>query len=196
MNYEDLELTEEEQKLLATLASVKEKLDQRTLSRYSRINPFAENLIDWHEKGERFAKEGTVIYDSATLIGNPSIGAHCWIGEGCMVDGSGGLEIGDYVVLSCGVHIYTHDTVKWALSGGAAEYKRAPVRVGNCVFVGAQSVITCGVTIGDHVLVGANATVVQDVPSYTIVAGTPAKPIGRVVVENGEVSYEYDTESQ
>ena len=191
MGVDDLNLTDEELNLLNTLQGLKQKLDDGTFQSYRRINPFAENLIDWHEKGERFAGAGSVIYDSATLIGDVKIGEHAWIGEGCMVDGSGGLEIGDHVVLACGVHIYTHDTVKWALSGGLADYKRAPVTIGDCVFVGAQAVITCGVTIGSHVLVCANATVTEDVESFSIVAGTPARKIGSVFVDGAQVTFEY-----
>ena len=191
MGVDDLNLTDEELNLLNTLQGLKQKLDDGTFQSYRRINPFAENLIDWHEKGERFAGAGSVIYDSATLIGDVKIGEHAWIGEGCMVDGSGGLEIGDHVVLACGVHIYTHDTVKWALSGGLADYKRAPVTIGDCVFVGAQAVITCGVTIGSHVLVCANATVTEDVESFSIVAGTPARKIGSVIVDGAQVTFEY-----
>ena len=191
MGVDDLNLTDEELNLLNTLQGLKQKLDDGTFQSYRRINPFAENLIDWHEKGERFAGAGSVIYDSATLIGDVKIGEHAWIGEGCMVDGSGGLEIGDHVVLACGVHIYTHDTVKWALSGGLADYKHAPVTIGDCVFVGAQAVITCGVTIGSHVLVCANATVTEDVESFSIVAGTPARKIGSVIVDGAQVTFEY-----
>lgn len=185
------ELNEDDLHLLASLRSLKKKLDAQTLGQYKRINPFAENLIDWHEKGETFAKSGSVIYDSVTIIGDVTIGEHAWIGEGCLIDGSGGLIAGDYVVIASGVHIYTHDTVKWALSGGKAEYNRAPVTIGSNVFIGAQSVITCGVSIGDHVLVCANATVTNDVESNTIVAGTPARPVGRVVIDGDSVELKY-----
>ena len=192
MNVDGLNLTAEELKLFETLKSLKGKLDQGTLDRYRRINPFQENIIDWHEKGERYAGAGSVIYESATIMGDVRIGENAWIGEGCLVDGSGGLTIGNHVVLACGVHIYTHDTVKWALSGGLAQYKHAPVTIGDNVFVGAQSVITCGVDIGSHVLVCANATVTESVPSYSIVAGTPARIIGSVEVDGADVRLSYN----
>ena len=191
MNIDDLGLDSDERKLLVTLQSLKSKLDAHTLSRYRRVNPLAENLIDWHEKGEQYAGPESVIYDSATLIGDVAIGDHVWIGEGCMVDGSGGLEIGNHVVLACGVHVYTHDTVKWALTGGLASYKHAPVSIGDCVFVGAQAVIACGVKVGEHALICANATVTKDVPPYAIVAGTPARVIGTVMVDGANVELKY-----
>ena len=49
------------------------------------------------------------------------------------------------------------------------------VRVGNDVWIGANSVIMPGVTIGDGVVVGAGAVVTKDVPAYAIVVGVPAK---------------------
>lgn len=44
-------------------------------------------------------------------------------------------------------------------------------------WIAANSVITAGVTIGKHSVVGAGSVVVRDVAPYTIVAGNPAKPL-------------------
>jgi acetyltransferase-like isoleucine patch superfamily enzyme len=52
-----------------------------------------------------------------------------------------------------------------------------PVIVGNDVWVGAGSFILRGVTIGDGAVVAANSVVTEDVPPYTIVAGSPARAI-------------------
>lgn len=83
---------------------------------------------------------------------------------------------------------YTHDTVKWALSGGKAEYEYAPVRIGNCCHIGALSVIVKGVTVGDHSVIGAHSLVNRDVPAYTVVVGIPARITGRVEIsDDGEV---------
>ena len=46
--------------------------------------------------------------------------------------------------------------------------------------LGSNSTIVCGVTIGEHALVGAGAVVTKDVPAYAIVAGVPARIIGDV----------------
>jgi len=186
-----IELSESNTILFQQLASLREELDSYTLEKYQRINPLFENLCDWNEKGTRFGKEGTVLYDSATIIGDVQIGAHCWIGLNTIIDGTGGLIIGDYVTVSSGVHIYTHDTVRWALSGGKALYEYSPVTIGNCVFIGAQSVVLRGVGIGEHSLICANATVTKDVPPFSIVAGTPARVIGRVIIDNDGVKLEY-----
>lgn len=49
--------------------------------------------------------------------------------------------------------------------------------IGNDVWIGYEAVILAGVTIGDGAIIGTRAVVTKDVPPYTIVGGTPAKPI-------------------
>jgi acetyltransferase-like isoleucine patch superfamily enzyme len=61
------------------------------------------------------------------------------------------------------------------------------VTIGDCVYIGPQSVIVAGVSIGDHCVVGANSFVNKDVEPRTVVAGSPARPIGRVVGDGKEV---------
>lgn len=51
------------------------------------------------------------------------------------------------------------------------------ITIGNDVWIGYEAVILAGVTIGDGAIIGARALVTKDVPPYTIVGGTPAKPI-------------------
>ena len=53
------------------------------------------------------------------------------------------------------------------------------VKIGNRVFVGYNSIILCNVKIGDDVIVGAGSVVTRDIPSNSIVAGNPAKVIGK-----------------
>ena len=46
--------------------------------------------------------------------------------------------------------------------------------------IGANATIMCGITIGDNAMIGAGSVVTKDVPSNSIVAGNPAKVIGKV----------------
>ena len=49
--------------------------------------------------------------------------------------------------------------------------------IGNDVWIGYESLILAGVTVGDGAIIAARAVVTKDVPPYTIVGGVPAKPI-------------------
>lgn len=52
-----------------------------------------------------------------------------------------------------------------------------PIKIGNNVFIGCNSIILKGVTIGDNSTIGAGSVVVNDVPANSVVAGNPAKVI-------------------
>lgn len=128
----------------------------------------------------------------AWITGDPDIGLGTWIGAFTVVDGSGGLRIGAGCDISCGVHIYTHSTVKRCVSGRAHEQvDRAPVRIGDRVFLGANAVVMMGVTIGDEAVVGAGAVVTKDVPARAVVTGVPARRVGTVHIDGSDVRMRY-----
>ena len=126
----------------------------------------------------------------AWIIGEPVIGPGTWIGAFTVVDGSGGLTIGAGCDISCGAHIYTHSSVRRCVSGRAYEQvDRAPVTLGDRVFVGANAVIMMGVRIGDEAVVAAGAVVTRDVPARTVVAGVPARPVADVTIDGAQVGF-------
>ena len=166
------------------LRALHDALRAETRRSYDRDLPFEELVFDRWERARSLGfGEGASIYHNAYVFGDVLVGARTWIGPFVMLDGSGGLEIGATCSISTGVHIYTHDTVRWSLSGGAHEPERAPVRIGACTYIGAQAIVLRGVTIGDHCVVGAGALVTRDVPAFSIVDGVPARVRGRVVVD-------------
>lgn len=59
-------------------------------------------------------------------------------------------------------------------------YSKGPVMIGNNVWIGDKATILPGVNIGDGVVIAANAVVCKDVPSYSVVAGAPAKIVKEV----------------
>ena len=52
---------------------------------------------------------------------------------------------------------------------------REPVRIGDCTFIGANSVILMGVTIGSHCIIGAGSVVTSDIPDGALAVGVPAR---------------------
>lgn len=127
------------------------------------------------------------------MFGDVEVGEHTWIGPYTLLDGSGRLTIGSWCSISSGVQIYTHNTVKWALSGGAAQYEHAATTIGDCCFIGPLCVVAMGVTIGPRCVIGAHSFVNRDLPAGSIAVGAPARTVGRVLVDDdGEVRLVYD----
>ena len=115
----------------------------------------------------------------AWIAGNPEIGDDVWIGAFCVIDGSGGLTIGNGCDISAGAHIYTHSTVKRAITEGTAEIARNRTNIGAHCHLGANSVVLMGCNIGHHSIVGAGAVVIEgtDAPPYSLLVGVPARII-------------------
>lgn len=187
-----MDLSDKQKRLLSELRELHRTLRKNTAQKYHRINPFCEDLFDWKERGHFWTDSKNVtIYNSTTVAGDVKIGENTWVGPFCSLDGTGGLEIGCYCSISAGCQIVTHDTVRWAISGGTEPYEYAPVSIGDCCFVGSHAIVTKGVQIGDHCVIGAGAVVTKHVPSCAIVGGVPAKVIGQVVVCGEGVKLEY-----
>ena len=103
------------------------------------------------------------------------------------------IEIGDDVLISWGVTVVDHnshaisfyersqDVVNWRLGKKDwANVKIAPIKISNKVWIGFNSIILKGVTIGEGAIVGAGSVVTKDVPAWTIVAGNPARVIREI----------------
>jgi acetyltransferase-like isoleucine patch superfamily enzyme len=184
------------EQLLAQLQDLHSDLQQRMMSRWNRDLPFDELLFDRWERARRLGfGEGASIYHNTFVMGDVRIGRSTWVGPFVMLDGRGGIEIGDFCSISTAVHVYSHDSVRWALSGGEAEYELGRVEIGDCTYVGSHSVVVRGVTVGDHCVVGAHSLVNADIPSYSIAFGVPARVRGRVVIDqSGQIEFEWAEE--
>jgi acetyltransferase-like isoleucine patch superfamily enzyme len=170
-----------------------ERLREEKRAQFNRDIPFDELLFDRWERARALGfGAGVSIYHSSLVYGDVKVGAGTWIGPHTLLDGSHGLTIGSTCSISAGVNIYTHDTVQWALSGGAAAAEGAPVVIGNCSHIGSHTVVAKGVTIGDHCVIGAGAFVNRDIAPWTIAVGAPCRPIGRVELRNGRYDLIYD----
>lgn len=162
------------------LRSMLAKLRAGVRARWNRSLPFGDHVSDrWERAKELGFGEGASVYDSSLVLGDVKVGEHTWIGPGTVLDGSGGLEIGAYCSISAGVQIYSHDTVKWATSGGVAGPERAPTHVGSCCYLGPNVVVAMGVTIGDGCVIGAGSLVLDDVPAGSKAYGTPCRVVGK-----------------
>lgn len=187
------EATDELDRLLDETRRLYERLREAARAEWNRDLPLDELLFDrWERARELGFGEGTSIYHSSYVYGDVRVGRGTWIGPFTILDGTGGLAIGDNCSISSGVHLYTHDTVGWAVSGGEAGYEYAAVQVGDCCYVGPHAVVAKGVTIGEHSVIGAGSFVNRDVAPYSIAVGSPCRVVGRVRLDDGEATFEYE----
>lgn len=125
------------------------------------------------------------------------IGAGTNIHRNCVLKGKDSISIGKYCEIAEGVHIISSNhavnranlnlTVQLAVGAGRLFYSKGPVVIGHNVWIGDNAIVLSGVVVGDGAVIGAGAVVTGDVPPFTIVAGSPARPVrkrfGEEVIE-------------
>lgn len=178
--------------LFKELNSIHELFFDAFKNQFDRSLPFTDEIFDRWERANKLGfGKGTSIYDSSYVFGNVKVGINCWIGPFTIIDGSGNLSIGDNCTISTGVHIYTHDNIKKTLSGGNFPIDYDRVSIGECSYIGPQSIVVKGTNIGKHCVIAANSFISNNVPDYSIVAGNPGKIIGKVNMRGTVPEFEY-----
>ena len=121
---------------------------------------------------------GSYIFIGASFnnIGNIEIGENSIINQNCRLANNGNIKIGNNTSISPEVFILTadHDLQSSNFIG-----RVKTVTVEDYVFIGTRATIMPGVTLNKGCAVAAGAIVTKDVAPYVIVAGVPAKPIGK-----------------
>ena len=149
--------------------------------RYGRSLPLADYVVDRWEKARQLGfGRGTSIYDSVLVLGEVQVGRNTWIGPFVVLDGSGGLTIGSNCSISAGAQLYSHDSVRWATSGGTAKYEYSRTVIGDNCYIGPNVVVARGVTVGEGSVIGANSVVLHDIPPGTKAGGNPCRVLGPV----------------
>lgn len=111
------------------------------------------------------------------------------------------LEMKDFSCLSHFVDCYSVDKIRLGRNTTVSQYSflctashditkstmpliTAPIELGDSVWIAADVFVGPGVTVGEGSVAGVRSCVIQDVPAWTIVAGVPARAIGRRVIVN------------
>ena len=158
------------------LLSLINRLRSEMKKKFNRHVSIQDLLSDRWETASFYGfGEGTSCYNNVLIIGDVKVGKNTWIGPNVILDGSGGLEIGDFVSISAGVHIYTHDTLDWSYSMGKKPLRTTSTKIGNGVYLGPNSIIQMGTTINDKAIVGAMSFVNKDIPFARKWYGTSLK---------------------
>lgn len=145
-----------------------------TISNRKRIR-LGKNVILFSSSRIELIREYEGVEFNPKLI----IGDNSQIHQNCHLTCAEQIEIGKNVVIVSNVTItdiiHPHDNVKTPIN--KAKIKTDPVIIEDEVYIYNNSVILPGVKIGKHAIIGANSVVTNDIPSYSIAVGSPAKVI-------------------
>lgn len=131
-----------------------------------RQTSIGADCLIWHD----------VRLSSEAADGELELGDRVHLNAGCVLDHTGGLVIGDDTLVSEGAIVWTHG------HGHDAKGPPQPRRktIGAGVWIGARALVLDGAaSIGDGAVIGAGAVVSRRVNPDSVVAGNPAKAIGK-----------------
>jgi acetyltransferase-like isoleucine patch superfamily enzyme len=151
----------------------------------------------------RFPIDGNLL--EAFRDGRVDLGRHVVVEPHCWIDvlGAGKLRIGDYTTINLGAFISAIDYLDigshclFARGCFVADNnhrfddplrpvpwqgltRKGPTRVGDNVWCGVNVAILSGVTVGERCVIGAGSVVTADLPSHTVCAGIPARPLREI----------------
>jgi acetyltransferase-like isoleucine patch superfamily enzyme len=120
-------------------------------------------------------REGLILDNTYFNYNKLIVGSNCYIGKRIFLDLAKSVIIENEVVISEGVNILTHQDVGNRILKEFYKREEGDVILKEGCWIGASSIILCGVTIGKCAVVAANSVVDKDVPDYSVVGGIPAK---------------------
>jgi acetyltransferase-like isoleucine patch superfamily enzyme len=111
------------------------------------------------------------------------IGAGTFLNLGVMVAAEELVEIGDHCMLANGCFV-TDSSHRYDDPGKPVPWQgfstKGPTRIGDNCWLGANVVVTSGVTIGERCVIGANSVVTRDIEPFSVAAGVPAKVLRKI----------------
>jgi acetyltransferase-like isoleucine patch superfamily enzyme len=112
------------------------------------------------------------------------IGEGTFLNLGVMIAAEKQVEIGDHCMLANGCFVtdasHRYDDPEKPVPWQGFTTK-GPTRIGDNCWLGANVVVTSGVTIGERCVIGANSVVTRDIPAFSVAAGAPAKVLRKIV---------------
>ena len=116
------------------------------------------------------------------------IGAGTFLNMGVMIAAQELVEIGEHCMLANGCflsdasHRYDDPELPVPWQGFTS---KGPTRIGDNCWLGANVVVTSGVSIGERCVIGANSVVTRDIEPFSVAAGAPARVIKKIDYQTG-----------
>lgn len=118
-----------------------------------------------------------------------TIGEGVYVGDGAILSAASSIGIGDWTLLAHGAQVFDNDTHPLDGAEREAHFRvilgldpprpfdigSAPVRIGRRCWLGFNSAVMKGVSVGEETIVAAGGVVVADLPAGVIAAGNPAR---------------------
>ena len=174
--------------LMSKNKSIKISKNSRVGYRNITLKPFCRLEI-----GENSIVEANILFDKEG--DSVTIGKRVFIGASNLISAES-IVVGNDVLISWGCTIVDHNShpIEWSSRyldvqnwfKGIKDWnsvKSAPVTICEKSWLGFNTIVLKGVTIGEGAVVGAGSVVTKDVPPYTIVAGNPARVIREIPVD-------------
>jgi acetyltransferase-like isoleucine patch superfamily enzyme len=149
--------------------------------------PVHGNVLDALHEGRMEIGAGTLfepdVWITAPQPARVRIGAGTFLNRGVMVAAQELVEIGDHCMLANGCFVsdssHRYDDPDKPITWQGFDSKGA-TRIGDNCWLGANVVVTSGVSIGERCVIGANSVVTHDIEPFSIAAGLPARVIRRI----------------
>ncbi|MBC8053224.1 MAG: acyltransferase [Sphingobacteriaceae bacterium] len=122
----------------------------------------------------------STIEDFSTInngVGDVIIGKKSIVGIGNVIIGP--VKIGDNVMLAQNIVVsgLNHGYEDINIPPKDQKVSTKPITISDNVWIGANCVITAGISIGKHSVIGAGSVVTKDIPEYVVAVGNPARII-------------------
>lgn len=111
------------------------------------------------------------LFDEATII----LGKDSYINNYCLIRCADKIEIGDNCSISYNCTMLDSDFHRVEYNDNKSNEDKKPITIGNHVLIGANVTILKGVTIGNNVVIGAGSVVNRNIPDNSLAVGNPAK---------------------
>ncbi|NHA15458.1 hypothetical protein [Thioalkalivibrio sp. XN279] len=145
-----------------------------TIGDYCQLGPGVRIVCSG---GDVLIGDWTTLHDRCLVLSGRSvtIGEHCWFGQHCVIDGTGGIAIGNGVRVGMYSQLWTHVAAGEQMEGCTLIGER-PVLIEDDVWLVGSCIVASGVTLGRRLVALISSNITKSWPGSMVIAGSPAAP--------------------